>query len=92
MHRLRRTLALFLVLASLPATTGVNARAADAPAKIKKVLFLGIDGCRFDAVQAADVPNLDRLMADGCYDADCQILGDAFRATTPSVGPAGRAF
>uniref|UniRef100_A0A7C4LLH9 Nucleotide pyrophosphatase n=1 Tax=Schlesneria paludicola TaxID=360056 RepID=A0A7C4LLH9_9PLAN len=37
--------------------------AADEPAR--KVLFIGIDGCRWDAVQAARTPHLDRLVEDG---------------------------
>lgn len=31
----------------------------------RKVLFVGIDGCRWDAVQAAKTPHLDRLVAEG---------------------------
>ncbi|HEY2841437.1 MAG TPA: alkaline phosphatase family protein [Pirellulales bacterium] len=61
--------------------------AADAPAKKKKVLFLGIDGCRFDAIKAADTPNLDRLMEQGCYDEDCQILGERFQGNDTISGP-----
>ncbi len=61
--------------------------ADDAPAKKKKVLFLGIDGCRFDALRAADTPNLDRLMEQGCYDEDCQILGERFQGNDTISGP-----
>lgn len=34
---------------------------------IKRVLLIGIDGCRSDALQAANTPNLDQLMNDGRY-------------------------
>ncbi|HVU86520.1 MAG TPA: alkaline phosphatase family protein [Pirellulales bacterium] len=67
---------------------GVLAPAAGAAnAKTKKVLFLGIDGCRFDSIQAANAPHLDRLMAEGCYDADCQILGDRYQGNDTISGP-----
>src|SRR5262249_2131553 len=78
------TLALALLI-GLIAT--VSSAADDTAAKTKKVLFIGIDGCRFDAVKAVDAPNLDRLMAEGCYDADCQILGDRYTGNDTVSGP-----
>jgi predicted AlkP superfamily pyrophosphatase or phosphodiesterase len=71
----------------IPLVTFGTSLAADPAAKSKKVLFIGIDGCRFDAVQSANAPNLDRLMAEGCYDADCQILGDRFTGNDTISGP-----
>jgi predicted AlkP superfamily pyrophosphatase or phosphodiesterase len=56
-------------------------------AKTRKVLFIGIDGCRFDAVKVAHTPNLDALMADGCFDADCQILGARYQRNDTVSGP-----
>ncbi len=56
-------------------------------AKERKVLFIGIDGCRFDAIQAAKTPNLDQLMKDGCFDPDCQILGDRYQKNDTISGP-----
>lgn len=43
----------------------------------KKVLFIGIDGCRSDALQAADTPNIDELISNGFFidDALCSING-----------------
>ncbi|QQS30501.1 MAG: alkaline phosphatase family protein [Sphingobacteriales bacterium] len=35
-----------------------------------KVLILGIDGCRGDALQAANTPNLDQLLEHGVYSYD----------------------
>ncbi len=58
---------------------------ADEPRR--KVLFIGIDGCRFDAIQAAQTPNLDGLMAAGCFDADTQILGERYQANDTISGP-----
>jgi predicted AlkP superfamily pyrophosphatase or phosphodiesterase len=45
---------------------------ADGPAR--KVLVIGIDGCRPDAIAAANVPNLKKLMDRGTYCVDTQIL------------------
>ena len=87
---------LFTYLLVVPALCALYSFAAGAApaegqqgshAKVKKVLFIGIDGCRFDAIQAADAPHLDQLMADGCYDADCQILGDRYTANDTISGP-----
>jgi hypothetical protein len=36
----------------------------------RKVLFIGIDGCRWDALQAADAPNLDNLLNNSVYSSD----------------------
>ncbi len=49
-----------------------TALAADGPAK--KVLVIGIDGCRPDALAAANTPHLDKLIAQGTYCVDTQIL------------------
>jgi hypothetical protein len=37
------------------------------PAPVKKVLVIGIDGCRPDALARAATPNIDRLVTEGCY-------------------------
>jgi hypothetical protein len=36
----------------------------------KKVLIIGIDGCRPDALSAADTPNIDNLILNGIYSPD----------------------
>jgi len=36
----------------------------------KKVLFIGIDGCREDALRVANTPNLDQLKSNGIYSPD----------------------
>ena len=53
----------------------------------RKLLLIGIDGCRFDALQVADAPNLDGLLAEGCHDPDCQILGERYRKNDTISGP-----
>ncbi|MBI2826230.1 MAG: alkaline phosphatase family protein [Planctomycetia bacterium] len=69
------------------AVAATQVATAEAAAQKKKVLFIGIDGCRFDSIKAANTPNLDRLMAEGCYDEDCQILGDRFTGNDTVSGP-----
>ena len=43
----------------------------------KKLLFIGIDGCRPDALTQAQTPNIDGLINGGIYinDALCSING-----------------
>ena len=41
----------------------------------RKVLFIGIDGTRTDALQAANTPNIDSLVAHGSYTYDSWCLG-----------------
>jgi predicted AlkP superfamily pyrophosphatase or phosphodiesterase len=60
---------------------------AQAPAPVKKVLLIGIDGCRFDALRAADTPHLDELIEDGAYDDQTLILGERFRKSDTISGP-----
>jgi thiamine biosynthesis lipoprotein len=50
--------------------TGVVERGPDtggAPPRRNRVLIVGIDGLRADALPAADTPNLDRLRDTGCF-------------------------
>lgn len=75
----RRTL-LIGFLAILAFTSQVEA-------KERKVLFIGIDGCRFDAIEAANTPNLDQIREAGCYDPDCQILGERYQKNDTISGP-----
>ncbi len=44
-----------------------DACANDTLQHVKRVLLLGIDGCRPDALMKANTPNIDKLMADGKY-------------------------
>ncbi|GGK45985.1 MULTISPECIES: alkaline phosphatase family protein [Flavobacteriaceae] len=41
----------------------------------KKVIIIGIDGCRPDALTAANTPNLDALIANGTYSLDARNTG-----------------
>jgi len=60
---------------------------ADKTEKVKKVLYLGIDGCRFDSIGAAETPNLDKLMENGCYTGQCLILGERYKKNDTISGP-----
>lgn len=44
----------------------------------KKVLLIGIDGCRPDALQAARTPNLDSLIEGGAVSFVAQTVGHTF--------------
>ena len=37
---------------------------------VKKVLVIGVDGCRSDALAVASTPNMDELIASGIYSPD----------------------
>lgn len=47
-------------------------------AMVKKLLVIGIDGCRPDALSIANTPNLDALMANGTYSLDARNTGTTF--------------
>jgi len=71
---MRRAAGLYFGMAVLLVALAIIARVSQAQESPKpskepagRVLFIGIDGCRFDALEAAEAPNLDRLCAAGCY-------------------------
>lgn len=66
---------------------GVAARAAEPKLPAGRVLYIGIDGCRFDAIEKARTPNLDGLISDGCYSDKSLILGDRYRRSDTVSGP-----
>jgi predicted AlkP superfamily pyrophosphatase or phosphodiesterase len=53
----------------------------------KKVLFIGIDGTRFDAIERAQTPNLDGLMQEGIHSPTCLILGERYKKNDTVSGP-----
>jgi arylsulfatase A-like enzyme len=59
--------------------------AGDAPRR--KVLIIGIDGCRWDAVQAAKTPNLARLASEGTLAVNTDVLGPRDHAADTVSGP-----
>ena len=65
---------LWTTLGSAILTLAATAFAAAAE-RTPKLLMIGIDGCRFDAVRASGAPNLLALAAAGAYANDTKILG-----------------
>jgi predicted AlkP superfamily pyrophosphatase or phosphodiesterase len=59
--------------------------AADRPQN--RVVLIGIDGCRTDALQAADPPNLDRLIAHGAFSGATNIVGTRSDEADTVSGP-----
>jgi predicted AlkP superfamily pyrophosphatase or phosphodiesterase len=53
----------------------------------KRVLLIGIDGVRSDALKIADVPQLAALIKGGAFADDTQILGQRFRGNETVSGP-----
>jgi predicted AlkP superfamily pyrophosphatase or phosphodiesterase len=65
---------------------GCFALSADAPGT-KKVLIIGIDGCRSDALKAAKAPHLHGLMRDGAFAENTQILPERDTKADTVSGP-----
>jgi predicted AlkP superfamily pyrophosphatase or phosphodiesterase len=63
------------------------ATAAAAAEPAKKVLFIGIDGTRFDSIEKAETPSLDALVAEGIHSPTCLILGDRYQKNDTVSGP-----
>jgi arylsulfatase A-like enzyme len=53
----------------------------------KKVLYIGSDGTRVDAIEKAETPNLDALMKEGIHSPTCLILGDRYQKNDTISGP-----
>src|SRR5262249_25415538 len=53
----------------------------------KRVLIIGIDGCRTDALKAAKAPNLQRLVREGAMAENTSILGDRPTGADTVSGP-----
>jgi predicted AlkP superfamily pyrophosphatase or phosphodiesterase len=60
---------------------------ATAAEPVKKALYIGIDGTRFDAIERAATPSLDALIADGVHSPTCLILGERYRKNDTISGP-----
>jgi predicted AlkP superfamily pyrophosphatase or phosphodiesterase len=61
------------------------AHAADRPAH--RVLFIGIDGCRSDAIETGKLPNLHALIKDGAVSYATSTRGDRANASDTISGP-----
>jgi predicted AlkP superfamily pyrophosphatase or phosphodiesterase len=76
-HFMRMMMAVLVGLGSLAA----------AAEKRHKVLILGMDGTRLDAVRTAETPNLDRLITEGTFADTTQILGSRPTKNNTISGP-----
>jgi len=65
--------------------TFMPALAADPPAK--KVLFIGIDGCRADAIDFSQAKHLKVLIKEGAFTDQTDVLGDRDTGADTSTGP-----
>lgn len=85
----RRPVLAILLPGLLVALSLVAASAAEPTAKTStaKVLLIGIDGCRFDALRAARTPHLHTLLAEGAHSETTQILGDRYAGNDTISGP-----
>ena len=73
------------LVGAISATTGRGYVRAAEPAN--KVLYIGIDGTRFDAIEKAATPNLDALIANGVHSPTCLILGERYQKNDTISGP-----
>ena len=60
---------------------------AAAAEPVKKVLVIGIDGCRFDALKQAEAPHLDALMNAGAVAQPTRIFPAHYREADTISGP-----
>ena len=81
---LKRILGLLLIV--LAATSD----AADVPRN--RLLMIGIDGCRPDAIKAANTPNLDALIKNGAFSDQTRILGTRYQKNNTISGPGWSSF
>ena len=57
-----------------------------------RVLVIGIDGVRPDALQIADTPAIDELITAGAFTNNTKILGDRYRDNETISGPGWSSF
>ena len=82
---IRATAFLLLVVAVGPLVDASPAHAVEPSAR--KVLFIGIDGVRSDALRVAHTPYLDGLIRAGAFAYDTQILGERYRLNDTVSAP-----
>ena len=57
-----------------------------------RVLVIGIDGLRPDALNAARTPAIDSLIDNGCFSESTKILGERYRKNDTVSGPGWSSF
>ncbi|MCC6491462.1 MAG: alkaline phosphatase family protein [Pirellulales bacterium] len=84
---MKQTIAFLAVaIGLLPYSSACRAAESD-NGPVKKALLIGIDGCRFDAVRAADAPNIDRLIDEGALAQPIRIFPARYRGADTISGP-----
>lgn len=73
-----------LVLPALWFSAG-SALSAEPPAR--KVLFIGIDGCRADAIEFSQAKHLKSLIKEGAFTDRTDVIGDRDTGADTSTGP-----
>lgn len=58
----------------------------------RRVLWIGLDGCRPDALQKAETVNLDSLKKAGAWSYSTKIQGDRYQQSDTSSGPGWSSF
>ena len=89
---LRKRIFALAVLAVAICVGGIGAvlrdsSGATAEPRVRKLLFIGIDGVRSDALKVAHTPYLDDLMKHGAFAYDTQILGERYRLNDTVSAP-----
>jgi predicted AlkP superfamily pyrophosphatase or phosphodiesterase len=75
-----------LIAVGLTAITALSAL-VHAAEPVKKALYIGIDGTRFDAIEKANTPHLDALIKEGIHTPTCLILGERYQKNDTISGP-----
>jgi predicted AlkP superfamily pyrophosphatase or phosphodiesterase len=75
----------FAIPLAIALCSGTIASAAEPPAP--KVLILGIDGCRTDALTVAEAPNLHRLIEEGAFARNNDVIDDRATGADTVSGP-----
>ena len=79
-----RPSSLFFTVLSFFALSCVEPKPEADTAPLKpKVLVIGWDGVRADAVQVADTPTLDAVVANGAYTFEASTQTDTFTVSAP---------
>jgi hypothetical protein len=85
MKRLQKQPFLWLVIVFLgvvPVSGAAVESDADMP---RKVLLIGVDGCRFDAIEAAETPNFDLILKRSAWSRRMRVLSPDHGSSGESV-------
>ena len=75
-----------LLLCLMAAVAGAAAPALAAEPRAKKVLVIGLDGVRVDALKQGDTPVLDRLIRGGAFAESAPIHGERYQGSDTVSG------